>query len=889
MQLSRWLDIAQLRWRSLVTRPRFEQELDKELHFFVEREKAELLSKGMTPEEAHYAAMRRLGGYTQVQEECRDMRRTNHLEDLVRDIKFGARSFLRDPGFTLAIIVSMALSIGATSSIFSLIEGVLLRPLPYKEPAQLVRTHLNSVNFPTFPLNPFDFRDYRDKNRTLESMAAYTRNDLQLSGNGRPVRLSSFAVTAGFFHVLGLSPSMGRDFSKTDEVAKSERVAVLSDRLWHSQFGASRDVVGQKIMLDAVPHLVIGVMPPGVEHPGNTYRAVAFGDTVDVWTAFQFEGSPTNRGSHYMDCVGRMKPGVTRAETEGDLNSVMADLARANITGKGWKVQVAPLHQEVVAASRSLLLVLAGAVGLVLLIACANAANLLLARASSRRKEIALRLAIGARKMRLVRQMLAESLLLSSVGALLGGLLAIAGVKMLVALLPADFPRAADIHINGVLFLFTLVVALATGVAFGLAPAVNASKTDLREPLHESGRSTTSSGDSLRLRQILVVAEVALACVLLIGTGLMIRSFANLIHTDFGFQAEHALTAYISLPEESYRKTESASLFYRQLLDELSHDPEVVSAGIGSDLPWTGYDDNTGFTIQGKVLPRNEEAHARYHMASNDYFRALGIPLVSGRFFNEHDTRDALQVLIINRSLAQKYWPGEEVLGKKLTFDDHPKDKDWITIVGVVGDVKDTPASAAAAPAFWWPISQTPFAPEMAVVMRGRSNPDALSAKLRTAVEKLDPNLAVGNVRFLDDVASRSFSAPRFGLFLVSLFAALALALAAVGTYGVISYSVNQRRQEFGIRMALGARSHNVVGFVLGEGMRLAIAGTVVGVLFGLGMSRLLASLLYQVSPFDPLTLVACGLVVLATAALACYVPAYRATSGDPMIVLRAD
>ncbi len=890
MALWRRFDIAQLRWRSLMKRSRVERDLDKELQFFVEREAAELVSKGMTAEEAQYAARRALGGYTQVQEECRDMRRTNYFEDFARDLKYAARSFLRDPGFTLAIVLSMALSIGATSSIFSLIDGVLLRALPYREPDQLVRTFLNSSSFPKFPVNPNDFRDFRQQNHAFESMAAYTRNDIQLSGNGKPVRLSSFAVTAGFFHVLGLTPAMGREFTQADEVSGSGNVVVLSNRLWRSEFGASPDVVGKRIWLESIPFTVVGVMPPGTEHPGNTYRAVAFGETVDLWTTFKFEGNPENRGSHFLDCIGRMKPGITQPQAEADLNAVMTQLARTHEGDRNWRIFVVPLHHEIVAGSRPMLLVLLGAVSLVLLIACANAANLLLARASSRRREIALRLAVGARKMRLVRQMLAESLLLSCVGALLGGLLAVGGVKVLVVLLPADFPRAADIHVNGMLFLFMIIVALATGVAFGLVPALSASKTDLREPLHESSRSATSGGDSLRLRHLLVVGEVALACILLIGAGLMMRSFSNLLHEDFGFKAEHAMTAAMSLPEASYKEEKKASLFYKRLLDELSRDPEIAVAGIGSDLPWSGYDDNAGgFKIEGKTAPPHEDFHARYHMASNDYFTALGVPLVSGRFFNEHDARGSQNVVLINRSMARKYWPGEDATGKRMTFSDKPAEKDWLTVVGLVGDVKDTPSSASAEPGFWWPIEQTPFVPEMVVVLRGRSDPNALASRLRTAVATLDPNLAVGNVHFLDDVASHSFSAPRFGLFLVGLFAALALALAAVGTYGVISYSVNQRKQEFGIRMALGAGALNVIGFVLREGMKLAAAGTLVGVVCGLGLGRALGSLLYQVKPFDPLTLGICAVVVLGTASLACYVPARRATASDPMTALRSD
>lgn len=892
MNFLRWTDILRNRLRSLFQRGQVDLELDKELRFHLEQQIEENLAVGMSPLDARLSALRKLGGVTRIQEECREMRRTNHLEDFLQDLRYASRTLGRSPGFAAVIVLTMALSIGATSAIFSVINGVLLKPLPYPRPSQLVRMFLSSAEYPKFPINPFDFRDYRSRSRSFESLAAYTRNDLQLSGTGEPVRLAGFSVTAGFFRVLGLHPAMGREFSTTDELPGNGHQVILSDKLWRTRFASRRDVIGQKIILGGVPLTVIGVMPRGVEHPGNEYHAVAYGETVDVWTPFTFQGNPSNRGSHYLDGIGRVKNGITPLEAQGELDAIMAQLGREHEQDRGWRVMVIPLHREIVGRSQRMLLVLLTAVGMVLLIACVNAANLLLARATARQREVAIRAAVGARRSRLVRQMLTESVLISLIGAVFGAAIAIAGVKALVSLLPADFPRGSDIHVNAAVFLFTLAVALATGILFGLAPALQGSRSDLRGSLHESGRSTTNTSGSLRLRNILVVSEVALACILLMGAGLMLRSFVNLLRTDPGFRPERVLTASLSLPELRYKTADAVERFYDRLLKEVSSAPGVRAAGVGTDLPWTGYDENLGgFNIEGKKPPPHQEFHARYHVASDDYFRALGIPLLHGRFFDAHDNKDGASVLIVNESMARRYWPGEGALGKRLSFEDHPKEKDWLTIVGIVSDVKDTPASSGAEPAFWWPLLQQPgpLSADASVAIRGDGDESLIVHQLRAAVHTLDPDLAVADVHLMDEVADRSYSAARFALFLVGLFAGLALTLAAIGTYGVISYAVNRRSHEFGVRMALGAQSRDVVTSVLGEGMRLAAAGAIAGVVCGLALGRLLGSLLYEVHANDPLSIAAACLVAISASAVACYVPARRATHCDPMNALRAE
>jgi predicted permease len=534
---------------------------------------------------------------------------------------------------------------------------------------------------------------------------------------------------------------------------------------------------------------------------------------------------------------------------------------------------------------------LLGSVGLVLLIACANAANLLLARATARQREIAVRTALGASRSRLVRQLLTESLLIASLGGVLATALAVAGVRTLVALLPAGFPRADAIHVDAAVFAFTLLIALATGVLFGLAPALQAARADVQDNLRAGGRGAGAHRGHLRLRSALVVGEVGLACLLLIGAGLMLRSFVNLLRADPGFRPEHLLTARVSLPYATYKPTD-APRFWTRLCASLDSTAGMRAAGVGTDLPWTGYDDNIGgLNIEGRKAPAGQDFHARYHVASAGYFRAAGIPLVGGRFFTSGDDMKAPLALIVNQSMARRYWPNEDALGKRVAIDDHPKVEDWMTVVGIVGDVKDKPDSPTAEMALWWPIEQSPVGVNnnMAVVMRGSSDPAPLANALRQAVRQLDPTLAVANIRPMDDIADANVSTPRFALFLVALFAGLALALAAIGIYGVISYAVSQRTHEFGLRMALGAQPGDVRRLVLRQGVKLALGGVALGLVGALVLGRVLWSLLYQVSAADPVTFTSVSAIAIAVAALACYLPARRATAVDPANALRSD
>jgi predicted permease len=879
------------RLRAVVRRDAVEGELNEELRFHFDNEVEKYMRQGMAREEALRRARMAFGGSEQIKEDCREARGTGFVETSAQDVRYALRQLGSNPGFAIVIILTLALSIGANSAIFSVISSVLLKSLPYPQPERIVRLFLTNAIYPRFPLNHFDFRDYRARSKSFDSMAIYTRGDMQLSGSSaEPVRLYGFQVTSGFFRVLGLHPQLGSEFDRNAELPGNGQQVILSDRIWRSRFGADRGIVGRKITLNAQPFTVVGVMPAGTEHPGNEYHSLAYGDEIDLWWPFTYDGNPARRGPHYTEGIARLKDGVTAEQAQAELNSIMAELGREYPADAAWRVLVVPLYREIVGSSQRMLLVLLGAVGMVLLIACANAANLLLARAATRQREIAVRLALGASRSRLVRQLLTESVLIAFVGGGLGLGMALGGVKALVSLLPADFPRVHEIHVSAPVFAFTFAVSAATGILFGLIPALQASRTDPRSGLHEGGRTATGSGRLSRLRNALVVSEVSLACVLLIGAGLMLRSLLNLVHLDPGFKEEHVLTATVSLPYHEYKSTEQVGRFYDTLTTNLAAVPGVEAAAAGSDLPWTGYDENTSLNIEGKQPAPGDEFHARYHVATADYFRALGIPLLRGRFFTAADKADAPTVIVINQAMAEKYWRGEDAVGKRVTWDDHPKEKDWFRIVGVVGDVKDKPDSAGTEPAFWWSSLQQPFPiGDESLVMRSANDPVTLADTVRNEVHRLDPALAVADVQWMDEIVYGSVATPRFAFVLVGLFAGLAILLAAIGTYGVISYSVSQRTSEFGLRVALGAQRLDVIQLVLTQAAKLVLAGTALGLVLALTLARVLKNLIYNVSPADPLTFASVGLMVIAIAVLACYIPALKATKASPMTALRAE
>jgi predicted permease len=799
----------------------------------------------------------------------------------LQDVRYGFRTLKNSPGFTVVAVLTVALGIGANSAIFSVINGVLLKPLPYSQPDRLVRVFTTFPSFPEFPMNPHDFLDYREQNRVFDDFALYVRDDLQFAKAERPERLTGIRVSSGFFRLLGWQPMLGRTFTLNEELPGNEREVILSFGTWKSRFSGSFGVIGTTVNLSGRPFTIVGVMPRGLEHVGGTYHSLPHGDNVDIWWPLTLDRAhPEQRGSHFLNGIARLKPGVTVQQASTDMSIIARRLGEIYKNSDAG-VKLVPLRQEIVGKTQPLLLVLLGAVGFVLLIACVNVANLLLARAAAREREIAIRAALGAGRMRLARQMLTESLVIAGMGGVLGLLLGIWGVNLLVALSAGKLPRVQTIGVDARMFAFTLASTVLTALLFGLTPALHASRASLSSSLKEGGRGSTAGLAGGRIRGALVMAELALALVLLAGGGLLMRTFVNLVRVNPGFDSHNVITMSLDLPDARYPNEKSAIAFYRQLLERLEQQPGVRAAGVTSDLPWSGYDENTGFDLEGRSQAENDKNHARYHFASPNYFRAAGIPLIAGRFFSDRDNLDAPPVMLINQSLARLYWPNQDPVGKHMNVWDKK-----VTIIGIVGDVKDSPAAADAEPSLYWPLLQGLFG-ELHLAIHSDSNPAAFMSMVRGELAAMDRDLPIADVRLMDNIAATAVSGPRLALLLVGIFAALALVLATVGIYGVISYSVTQRVHEIGVRVALGAQLGDVLRLVVSQGMKLAAAGVALGLLAALALHSVMKSLLYGVSATDPLTLVAVSLVLIMVAAIACYIPARRATRVDPVVALR--
>jgi|RhiMethySRZTD1v2_1073278.scaffolds.fasta_scaffold97948_1 putative ABC transport system permease protein len=801
-----------------------------------------------------------------------------------QDLRYGARMFLKNPSFTLIAVLTLALGIGANTAIFSVVNGVLLKPLPYREPERLIRVFERSRTQPKFPMSGGNFQDYRDQSSTLSGLALYTRQDLELSQDDKPERLAALRVSAGFFELLGAQPLLGREFRREDELPDNNQVVILSHGLWQRRFNGDPNVVGRVVTLSGRPFTVVGVAPQGLQHVGGDYRSMPHGESVDAWWPVALRPQ-AGRGAHFLNAVGSLKPGVSVAQAEADFNVIAERLAQQfPNSNQGWRIAIQPLREEIAGRARTTLLALFGAVFFVLLIACVNVANLLLARATAREREIAVRSAVGAGRRRIVRQLLTESLLLAMVGGAAGILLAQWAIDTLRALGPEQLPRLQAVNIDGGILLFTLGVTLLTGVLFGLAPALQAGQFNLNAFLKEGGRG--GGGQRRRLRDALVITEVALALALLAGAGLLIRSFWKLQQTDPGFNPERVLTASLSLPGARYGDAPKVAAFQQLLLERLAALPGAQSAGLTSDLPWTGYDENAGFTVEGKTFPPNDGPSARYHFVSSDYFRTIGVPLIAGRFFNSDDRQDTQPVVLINRVMAERYWPGASAVGKRFTFSSQPNERDWFTVVGVVGDVKDFPHSPAAAPAFYWAtMQQTPR--QIILAVRSSADPLNLVEAVRNEVRALDKDLPLADAQTLETIAATAVAGRRFTLWLVGFFALTAMALAAIGIYSVLSYLVAQRTHEIGLRMALGAQLGDVLKLVVRQGMTPVLTGLAMGITAAIALTRLIKGLLFEVSATDPLAFAMAAALLALVSLLACYVPARRATKVDPMVALK--
>ncbi|MEE8525471.1 MAG: ABC transporter permease, partial [Thermoanaerobaculia bacterium] len=759
-------------------------------------------------------------------------------------------------------------------------------PLPYPEPDRLVRVFESSTTYPQFPISPANFLDHRQAMGGTGELAIYMRNDVELTSGDQSERLLGMQVSADFFRVLGIGPLFGRDVERGDEVPESEQVVLISHRLWQRLYDGRAEVLGRRIVLDGVGHTVVGVLPAGVQHVGGSYRSAPHGTVVDVWRPMAFDPETARRWAHYLNAIARLDPGVSVEQADAVMNATHRRLAvEYPDVVEGWRITVVALVDDIVGGTRHQLLVLLGAVSLVLLIACVNVANLLLTRAIARRQEIGVRRALGAGNARLARQLLTESLILAAAGGAFGLALAFGGVEALRALAPDRLPRLHEVGIDLRVLGFTTAVTLLTGLLFGCVPAFHAARTSLRETLQSAGGAVV--GQRSALRRFLVVAELALAIVLLVGAGLLLGSFVELRRVDAGFETEQVLTASVALPAARYSEDQQVAAFFPRLLERIEALPGVVSAGAGSDLPWTGYDENLGMRPEDRLGDEDAAFRTRFHMVTPGYFKSLGVPILAGREVDASDDRTAPQRVVINARLAARAWPGGGAVGRRLSWSSEPDEDDFHTVVGVVGDVKDAPGDADLLPAVYFPHAQQTWRNQLQLVIRTTIDPRAVAAAVRRELRELDADLPLADVRTLTSITDESYAEPRFLSWLLGSFAAVALVLALVGLYGVMSYSVGLRRREMALRMALGAGARNLIGLVLAQGMRLVATGITIGVLAALAFSRVLEGLLYGVAPNDPATIVAVVVLLAAVALIANLLPARRAARVDPVVALR--
>jgi predicted permease len=807
------------------------------------------------------------------------------LATLWQDLEYALRMLRRSPGFTAVAVLTLALGIGANTAIFSVVSGVLLRPLPYPEPGELVRVFTVLPTQPHFPMAIADFYDYRERSQVFASSALYAERDLDLTANERPEHLSGMAVTHEYFRVLGFHPILGRDFEESEEYKKNNHVVLLSERLWRTRFNGDPQIVGKGVLLSGESFTVIGVMPAGIQHVGGDFHTPAHGETVDLWwplALLPHDAAGCDRGCHYLNMVARLAPGVSPAQAGAAMNSVSAQLAKEH-PDNAHQILVVPLKEEIVGRARLTLFVLLGAVGFLLLIACVNVANLSLARATTRQREFALRSVLGAGNFRILRQLLTESLLLALLGCGLGLIFAIWGVDALIALGPEKLPRLQAVQMDARVLGFAALITVLTSVIFGLAPALATLRTDVNQTLKDGDRGTTPTSGRGSLRNVLVIVETCLALVLLAGAGLLMRTFINLQHVNAGFQPEHVLTFRTDLPNKRYPDDATSIRFYKNLVERLKTLPGVQSTGISSDIPWTGYDENSNFGIEGRPDNPNDSPEGRYHFATPGYFESIGTPLLSGRFFALTDDEKAPRVLMINEALARRYFPGEEPVGKLVDI----WGRKGVKIIGVVGDVKDSPDATAAKPAFYFDDWQNTDRDARVIVLRSTANLTPLVQAARAAVSELDKDLPVTDVKPMEDIGAHALAGARFTFFLIGAFAGLALLLACVGIFGVMAYSVTQRTHEFGIRMALGAQQRDVLGMVLAQGARLMIAGVLLGWIAAYSLTRVMSGLLYGVRASDPWTFAGVSALLAVVTIAACVLPARRATKVDPIEALR--
>jgi putative ABC transport system permease protein len=881
--MSRWLIQFRLLLRSLLRGRQVQQDLDQEMQYHLERQIQEGVTAGLSPEEARYAALRDLGAITQNKEACREMRRVNWIEDLAQDLRHGSRRLRKNPAFTIVAVLVLALGIGANTAMFSVAYGILLRPLPYPGADRVAVVFMRF--FPRdFAFGTLCIRDYlmwKDNNRAFEDPSLFRTLRMDIGGNeGVPEQVQGASVTTGFFTTLEVRPLIGRTFAPGEDKPATRSLAVLSESVWRRRFGASSAVLGKTILVNGAPSTVIGVMPGAFRFPRRE---------TEVWTNLPLN-PPTRYGPWFYRGVARLKPGVTLQQAQAEINNIGLRMMQQNPYYKRLTLPVLELREALLGTTlKPAILVLAGAVGLVLLIAVVNVANLMLARATVREREMALRLSLGAGRGRLLRQLLTESVLLAVMGGAVGLALAWGGIELIRVWNPGDLPLIDSVRLDWSALGFMVLVSMLTGILFGLAPAFHSVRTDLNATIKEGGRSGATSRTHGRTRSALVVSEIALSLLLLVGAGLLLRSFANLRRVTGGFSAQprQILTMLISPGNRKYNDAPAGLAFYDEVLRRARAVPGVEAAAVTDSLPPDRQGDADTFQIQGQPLAPGElNPIISEPGVGPDFFRALGIPLIKGRFFDQHDTPDSRPVAIVSEGFVHRFFANQEPLGQRIKQSGPGYGDKWMDIVGVVGNVKYLGLTVDTDPALYIPFAQS-YGPLMFLVVRSSGDAAELAAPLRQDIQSIDPGVTLAQISTMEQALDLSVSQPRFDTMLLSLFAGMALLLAAVGIYGLIAYSVAQRTHEIGVRMALGAAQADVVRMVVRQGASMAVLGILLGLGGAFLLTRLLKTMLFGIGVADALTFVSAPLIIMLVVLLATFVPALRATRISPVVALR--
>ncbi len=885
-----WWKAFRDRIRALRDSDAVHREIDEEMRFHLDMRAEENVRRGMSPEDAKREAERRFGRLTRIKEMGYDVRGGGFVETLWQDLRYGARLLLKHPGFTFIAVLTLALGIGVNTALFSVVNAVLLRPLPYAEPERLVQIYEANAQqgYDRFSFSLANFVDHRDQQSGFEQIAAYRRWNANLTGAGEPERVQVAIVSASFFPLLRVQPLLGRAFLTEEETPGKDNVAVLSYGLWQRRFGGDPGILNKSVNLSGYVCTIVGVLPADFQFPdpfgSNPLSEAA--PRVDLLTPIAYD--PKNlgdRGSHFLQVLARLKSGVELAQAQTELRAIASRLEQQYPDrNKGWTVNVFALQDEVVRNVRPALLLLLAAVAFVLLIACANVSNLLLARAAARQKEMAIRLALGAPRARLLRLLLTESLLLALVGGAAGLAVAYCAMRAFISFSPANVPRTNEIHLDGMALLFTFGITLLTSVAFGLLPTLQASKPTVHTTLKEGGRQGNRGGRP-RTRGLLVVAEVALSLLLLIGAGLMIRTFISFQRVNPGFRTDNLLTMKVALPFKKYPKAQQQVAFYQQVIEQVRSLPGVQGVGAVSDLPLVegGF---FAFIIEGRAsASAQDDPSAVWRAINPDYFRTMDMRLRRGREFTEHDQPGAVEVIVINETMAASFWPSEDPIGKRIQIYD-AEAMPWREIVGVVNDTKEAGLGAPTRPEIYVPFSQRPRT-AMTLIAHTAAGPEQLAGAMRAAVQAVDPEQPVFRVSTMEQFFSAEVAVPRATMFLLGTLAVAALILAAVGIYGVMAHAVTQQTHEIGIRTALGATQRDVLRLVVGQGMTMTLIGVVIGLAGAFALTRLMKSLLFGVSATDPATFTIIALLLTGVALFACYIPARRATKVDPLTALR--